>query len=354
MNDGMNDQQLPLVVGVDLGGTQMRAAVLRGSTLLSRVGLLTGEQRGPQQVIPRLFDALQLALDEANVQLEQIAGIGIAAPGPLDYKTGIVYDPPNMPGWSGIPLRDIFVERFHVPVFVENDANTAGLGEYMFGAGRGCSDMVYLTISTGIGGGVIIGGKLLEGASGTAAELGHITIDWHGERCNCGNIGCLEAMASGTAIARKANAAINMGKADDLAQFARNLIPQNGASDSHESTDYMKKTGEIGMPPTVTARVVALAAEAGVASAQAIIHEAAEALGVGLVSIIHSFNPERIILGGGVTQMGPLLMEPVLQIVQERTMKVPREAVHILLAELGPNVGLVGAGALIYYYGGNG
>jgi glucokinase len=341
----MNDQQLPLVVGVDLGGTQMRAAVLCGSTLLSRVGLLTGDNRTPERVIPRLFDAIQVALDQANVSIGQIAGIGIAAPGPLDYKTGIVYDPPNMPGWSRVPLRDIFVDRFHVPVFVENDANTAGLGEYMFGSGRGCSDMVYLTISTGIGGGVIIGGKLLEGASGTAAELGHIAIDWRGERCNCGNFGCLEAIASGTAIARRANEAMRMGKGDDLSKFARELIRQNSDSDNGQTASVQDE------PLSVNAHVVALAAEAGVPSAYKIIQEAAEALGVGLVSIIHSFNPERIILGGGVTQMGPLLMEPALQVVQARTMKVPREAVRILLAALGPNVGLVGAGALIYYYG---
>ncbi len=314
---------------------------MRGSTLLARVGLLTGDDPGPENVIPRLFDAIQVALDEAGISISQIAGIGIAAPGPLDYKTGIVYDPPNMPGWNRVPLRDIFVQRFQMPVFVENDANTAGLGEYMFGAGRGCSDMVYLTISTGIGGGVIIGGKLLEGASGTAAELGHITIDWRGERCNCGNIGCLEVIASGTAIARKANTAISTGKGEDLREFARGQLLVEGNRENGQT---------LGEPLRVNARLVALAAEAGVASACEIISAAAEALGVGLVSIIHSFNPQVIILGGGVTQMGPLLMEPALQIVQERTMKVPREAVRILLAELGPNVGLVGAGALIYYY----
>jgi glucokinase len=329
------DQHLPLVVGVDLGGTQIRTAVLRGATLLSRVGMLTGENPIPDRVIPRLFQAVEQALDEAGISLDQIAGIGICAPGPLNSRTGIVFDPPNLPGWNGVPLRDIFSEQYSMPIFVENDANAAALGEYMFGAGRGSREVVYLTISTGIGGGVISDGKILTGISGTAAELGHITIDWHGERCNCGNIGCLERITSGTAIARKANRAIAEGKGDELLAFAR---------------AHQQSTGDPTANIDVTASIVALAAEAGIPLACDIIATAAEALGIGLVNIIHIFNPEIIILGGGVTQMGPLLLDPALRIVQERTMRVPREAARIVIAELGPNVGLVGAGALIYYY----
>ena len=353
-------QNLPLVVGVDLGGTQLRVAVLRGAQLLSRVGLLTGEDTTPEQIIPRIYSGIEQALDEAGIQLDQVAGIGVGAPGPLNNRTGIVFAPPNLRGWDRVPLRDIFLEHFNIPIFVENDANAAGLGEYMFGAGRGCQDMVYMTISTGIGGGVIADGKIMEGVSGTAAELGHMTIDWHGERCNCGNIGCLEYIASGTAIARKANAAIAAGQGAELLDFARSLQEhlknpgQSGLSghDSigHEHDDIAGAEG----PLYVNARTVAQAAKAGVSLAQAIIARAGEAIGVGLVNIIHIFNPEKIILGGGVTQIGPLLMDPALQIVQERAMKVPRDAVQIVFAELGPNVGLVGAGALIYYYTGQG
>ncbi len=203
-------QNLPVVIGVDLGGTQFRTAVLRGAELISRVAQHTGEDTAPEHLIPRIFNAIQQALDEARTTLEQVAGIGIATPGPLDHRTGIVYDPPNMPGWDRVPLRDIFEQHFSLAskegnaaqlrVFVENDANAAGLGEYLFGIGRGCSNMVYLTISTGIGGGVIVDGKIVEGASGTAGELGHMTIDRNGGRCRCGNYGCLEYLASGTAI----------------------------------------------------------------------------------------------------------------------------------------------------------
>ena len=339
--------RLPLVVAVDLGGTQIRVAVLRGSQLLSRVGLLTGEHPLPERIFPRIFQAIQQALTQADVSLEQIVGIGIGAPGPLDSRTGIVYSPPNLAGWKNVPVRDLFSQQFHVPIFLENDANAAALGEYMFGAGRGSRDIVYITISTGIGGGVIIDGKLLVGTSGTAAELGHMTVDWRGERCNCGNIGCLERIASGTGIARHANDAIAQGKGAELLAFALEHQP-------HDKENAKASTPEDAAAHTVThvtARTVALAAEVGIPLARTIIATAAEALGVGLVNIIHIFNPEKIILGGGVTQMGELLLDPAKRIVEERTMNVPRNAVHIVPAELGHDVGLIGAGALIYYNG---
>jgi glucokinase len=374
-------QNLPLVVGVDLGGTQIRTAVLRGAKLISRVSLLTGEDPTPERIIPCIFDAIQQALDEAHVTLDQIAGIGIATPGPLDSRTGVIFAPPNLPGWNRVPLRDIFEEHFSqipwypqgapvhsdkrsgtspkIRIFVENDANAAALGEYLFGAGRGSRDMVYLTVSTGIGGGVIIDGNIVEGASGTAAELGHMTIDWHGERCNCGNIGCLEYLASGTAIARRANEAIAAGQGAELFEFARALQqhtsePRSSELVEHDSIEH-EHTHSPGdsEPIHISARIVSQAAQAGIPLAHDIITSAAEALGVGLVNIIHIFNPDLIILGGGVTQIGDILIEPALRIVQDRAMAVPRDAVRIVLAELGANTGLVGAGALIYHYSHN-
>jgi glucokinase len=231
-----------------------------------------------------------------------------------------------------------------VPVFIENDANAAALGEYVFGAGRGCKDLVYLTVSTGIGGGVIVDGRLMTGASGAAAELGHITIDRKGERCNCGNIGCLESIASGTAIARHASEAIARGEQVLLAagSGAGALL----AADGENCASCMR--------PHVDAKAVAEAATAGVPAACAIMKDAAEGLGVGLVSIIHIFNPEVIILGGGLTQLKSLLIDPALQIVQERTMKVAYQAVRIEAAGLGLNAGLVGASALVLCESGEG
>ncbi len=374
-----DNASLPLVVAVDLGGTQIRAAVLRGPTLLSRVGRLTGTNLAPERVLPRLYEAVEQALVEAKVGLDAIAGIGIAAPGPLDYRTGVMFAPPNLPGWDKVPLRDLVLDRFHVPIYVENDANAASLGEYMFGAGRGCNTLVYLTISTGIGGGVIINGEILEGASGMAAELGHMTIDPQGPRCNCGNIGCLEYIASGTGIARHANEVIRAGEGAELLNFARTMLQHStNVADRGALPNIPGQEGdtvELLFPPSpnhalaqpeetqeaqemqpgdellVNARTVALAAEAGVPVARAIIQDTAEALGIGLVNIIHIFNPEVIILGGGVMQMGSLLLEPALQVVQERAIKASRDAVRIIQAQLGEDVGLIGAGALIYHYG---
>ncbi len=353
-----HQQNLPLVMGVDLGGTNIRTAVLQGSSLHSRVSLLTGENPTPERILPRVYGAIQQALDEAHIALDQIAGIGVATPGPLNNRTGVIYSPPNLPGWDNVPLRDVLQQHFNRPIVIENDAHTAGLGEYMFGAGRGSMYMVYLTVSTGIGGGVIIDGKILEGANGTAGELGHMTIDLQGERCNCGNIGCLEYLASGTAIARYANEAIAAGQGAELLAFASTMlehtatVPDQAAlpiqdlntqpMDEHDESD-----GEI-EPLRVKARTVARAAEAGIPLARDIITNAAEALGIGLVNIIHIYNPDKIILGGGVMQMGPRLMEPALRIVQERAMKAPRDSVRIELAQLGINAGLIGAGALIY------
>ena len=340
----MTTTELPLVVGVDLGGTQMRAAVLRGATLLSRVGLLTGENPTPERVMPRVFTMIEQAISEAGATLEQIAGIGIGAPGPLNSRTGMVYSPPNLPGWENVPVGDIFRERFQRPIYIENDANAAALGEYLFGAGQGVRDMVYLTISTGIGGGVIIDGKIVDGVSGTAAEIGHMTIDIHGPRCNCGNIGCLERLASGTAIAIFANEAIAMGKGDDLARFA---LTHQQLADKAADTPFDSSTMT---PLHVNARTVALAAEAGIPLAQQIITNAAEALGFGLINILHIFNPELLILGGGVTQMGKLLLDPVERVMNEYAMRVPLKSARLVMAQLGVDVGLVGAGSLIYYH----
>jgi len=339
-------QQLPLVIGVDLGGTQIRVGVLQGATLLSRVKLSTGEAPTPDRMIPCIDSAIRQALEEAGTSLDYIVGIGLGVAGPLDSRTGVVFAPPNLPGWHHVRLRDIFEEHYSVPIFVENDANAAALGEYLFGAGRGCKDLVYLTISTGIGGGVIVNGQIMHGTSGTAGELGHMTIDWHGERCNCGNIGCLESIASGTAIARRANEAISRGV--DV------LRPVRGNQERETAT----RVGAVPRPlhrasvRLVDAEALARAAMEGAPEARKIIEDAAIALGIGFVNIIHIFNPEKIVLGGGLTRMESLLLEPARQIVQERAMRVPYEATRIVLAELDIHAGLVGAGALVYYHRG--
>jgi len=365
VDENSHSQETPLVVGVDLGGTQIRAAVLQGARIRGRAATLTGHDATPERVLPRIYDTMQEALDEAGVTLDAITGIGVAAPGPLDNREGVLYSPPNLPAWKAVPLREILCQQFHCPIFVENDANAAALGEFLFGAGQGNRDMVYLTVSTGIGGGVIANGQLIEGVNGTAAELGHITIDWRGERCSCGNIGCLEALASGTAIARKANRAIMQGKGADLLTFADLMlehpttVPDKQALPNLDFSTQPLSSGPLANQESaspvpqewqVTAHTVSRAAEAGIPIAREIITEAAEALGFGLVNILHIFSPEMVILGGGVMQMGALMMEPALKVVKEHAMQANMAQARIVAAQLGGNAGLVGAGALPAYY----
>ena len=358
-------QEQPPVIGIDLGGTQIRAAVLQGQQVRGRAAMLTGDDATPERVLPRIYTTLQEALSSSGLTIEEVSGIGVAAPGPLNNRTGTLYSPPNLPTWHAVPLRELLQTQYGKPVFVENDANAAALGEYLYGAGQGSRDMVYLTVSTGIGGGVIVDGRILEGVNGSAAELGHIAIDWRGERCTCGNIGCLEALASGTAIARKANEAIAAGQGSELLAFARTMlehtstIPDKRALPQQDFNTQPLDDGsnEFSSPLLtetlkVTAQTVARAAEAGIPLARAIITSAAEALGVGLVSILHIFSPEIVILGGGVMLMGNMLMEPALKLVQERTMRANRENVRIVPAQLGGNAGIIGAGALLSYYRG--
>lgn len=312
----------PLVIGVDLGGTQIRAALIQEGRLLSRVSALTQDEEGQAAVIQRVKAAIHQVAQQAEVPLEQVLGIGIAAPGPLDSRSGVIISPPNLKGWHHVPLRQIIHEEFQMPVALGHDASVAGLGEHFFGAGRGTPDMIYITVSTGIGGGVLRGGKIIEGVSGVAPEPGHMTIDVHGPRCNCGNIGCLEMLASGTAIARQAAEAIAQGQGQGVLEVARALQTQE-----------------------VDARVVVAAAQRGDQAASAIMRQAAEYVGVGLVNLIHIFNPALIVIGGGVAQAGPLLFEPMQQIVEQRAMEVQRQAVRIVPAELGKDVGLLGAAA---------
>jgi glucokinase len=312
----------PLVIGVDLGGTQIRAALIQHTRLLSRVSLPTQDEEGVEAVIQRIKEAIRQAAHQGGVLLEQVFGIGMAAPGPLDGRSGIIISPPNLKGWHNVPLRQIIQDEFRLPVALGHDASLAALAEYVFGAGHGIPDMIYITVSTGIGGGVLLGGQIFLGVSGVAPEPGHMTIDIHGPRCNCGNIGCLEVLASGTAIARYAAEAIAQGRGQGMLEAAQALQAQE-----------------------VDARVVVEAARRSDQVASKIMRQVAEYVGVGLVSLIHIFNPALIVIGGGVSKAGPLLFEPMQRIVDERAMEVQRRAVRIVPAKLGEDAGLLGAGA---------
>jgi glucokinase len=312
-----------LIVGVDVGGTQIRAALADGEgRIIHRTSCLTLAEEGLEPVIGRIKGAIYEVM--GSTDRGQVRGIGITAPGPLDPWKGIIMEAPNLSGWKNVPLKELMEEEFGLPVLVGNDANLAALAEQRFGAGQGVADLIYITVSTGIGGGIIIDNKLLLGAQGFAGEVGHHTIEAHGPRCNCGNIGCLEALAAGPAIARCARELIRNGIGTTIADLV------DGDLDK------------------ITAREVNQAAQAGDPVAIELFRQAGFYIGVGIVNLLHLFNPSLIVIGGSVTKAGDLLFEPIRATVRERAMaSYYWEDTPIVPAALGDDVGLLGAVALV-------
>jgi len=276
---------------------------------------------GLQPVIGRIFSSIDYLLSRQSIDTSQLDSISIAAAGIIDCGRGIVTSSPNLPGWQDVPLRDIVKEKYGIDTFLLNDASAAALGEHRLGVGRGVSNLVLLTLGTGIGGGVIIDGKLYLGSSGSAGEIGHMIIDVNGPGCTCGNNGCLEQLASGTAVAREAIARIKQGEKSSLIEIVK---------------------GKVG---SITAENVSVAAQGGDTLASEVIFEAATYLGLGMVNLVHIFNPDIIVAGGGMAQMGDLMLEPARQVVREKAFKLPAQAVRIVTAQLGNDAGMLGAAA---------
>lgn len=313
------------IIGVDLGGTKIATAVIdiKGK-ILSKKKEFTVVDFGPEAVIKQMLRMVNQVLDLAKIKLKQVKGIGIGAAGPLNTKKGIIIAPPNLPGWHNVQLIEPFKKEFNLPVFLDNDANAACLGEWYFGAGCGTKNMVYLTVSTGIGGGIIIDGKLYHGTNDNAGEIGHMTINPNGPLCNCGNYGCLEAHASGTAVAR----------------FAKDALKEK-----------MKETLVLKLVDNdiekVTAKIIFQAAKKRDKFSKGIIEMTSEFLGIGVANVINIFNPEKVVLGGGVTKAGSLLFKKVRETAYKRAMPAVSKVTKIVPAKLGDNVGIMGAATLV-------
>jgi glucokinase len=306
-----------LVLGLDVGGTKLAAGVAEPTgRLRSFLHEPTRVDEGPEAVIAHLVDLGRRAVGEVGANLEAIDAIGIGCGGPLDAERGIIQDPPNLPGWTDIPLKELIEDALGRPAFVANDADAAALGEHRFGAGRGVDHLVYLTISTGIGGGIVAGGRLYGGVSGNAGEIGHVSVSYDGWPCVCGRRGCPEAFASGTNIARRAREALAAGDPSSLA-----------------GTD-------------VTAKDVAEAAAAGDALAVRIWDETMVVLGATVANVLNAFDPALVILGGGVTHAGDLLFEPVRRLALAQTLGPQARDARIVPAALGSRTGVLGAVAV--------
>jgi len=311
-----------LILGIDLGGTKILTAVTDSQgNMLSREHSITPASKGRETVIQSILDSAHSALKQAGIAISEIFAIGIGAPGISNPETGILFTSPNLPGWQDVPLRDIIQSRLGKKAFLINDANAAALGEFYFGAARGARNFIYITLSTGIGGGIVIDGKIYSGAIGAAGEVGHMTIDDNGPICNCGNRGCWETLASGTALAREARQQIKEGVRTSILEYAEGDIEK------------------------VTAQVIHSAAEQGDSLAKELIARTGYYVGVGLANLINIFNPELIVIGGGLSNIGDMLLKPAFKTAGERAYKEAFQAVRFASAELGRNSGVLGAAA---------
>lgn len=314
------------IVGVDLGGTSIIVGVVpsSGGTVLGMRSLPTEADRGAKAVVDRITgmirDAMKDARREASVPEDAFLGVGIGSPGPLDRATGTVLNTPNL-GWRNFPLRDLISNEIGLEAALDNDANAAALGEYWLGAGRDVRHLLAVTLGTGIGGGVVMDGRIYHGASDVAGEIGHMTIDSTGRRCNCGNYGCLEAYASGPAIAARA--------VEGLESDAASVLPEMVDGDLSR----------------ITAATVYDAIVAGDLYAKDVMRETAKLLGTGVANLINILNPELVVISGGVTRAGEHLFEPLRAEVRKRAFREAADACRIVSSELGDMAGVVGAAA---------
>jgi glucokinase len=316
------------IIGVDLGGTKILTALAdMDGRLVAEVKVSTEAREGRQHVLGRITGSVEQVLEKAGVKPEQVQALALGAPGPLDTRQGIIHFAPNL-GWHDLPVKQVLEQRLAIPVLLDNDANLAALGEHRYGAGRNEDNMVYITVSTGIGGGLILGGRLYHGSADVAGEIGHMTVCPDGPLCSCGNRGCLEALASGTAIAREARELAACGR-------GAGILAESG-----------------GDPAGITAVTVAAAAAAGDAGAKSIIARAARYLGIGIANIINILNPSLVVLGGGVMDMGELIWQNLRPEVQARTLEAAGKSARLAPAELGSRAGVMGAVALALQAGG--
>jgi glucokinase len=309
-------------IGCDLGGTNLRAAIVDvdSGIVLHQLSIPTLAREGHAAVMDRMGSLFLQVIQAAGLNKDDILGIGIGVPGVLDLEKGETLFLPNLPGtWPHVPLRDTISKLMGVPAAILNDARSITLGEWRFGAGRGLNTLAVFTLGTGIGGGLVVDGRLHMGKEGTAGELGHMTIDYNGPRCGCGNYGCLEVFASGPAIRVMGIKAVAQGlttQIGELCEFDLNRI---------------------------TPKLIAQAAQAGDEIAQDIFNQAGFYLGVAASSICAAIAPQRIILAGGVARAGRLLLDPMTRAMRERTHIMDVNKVDIVQGELGVNAGVLGA-----------
>lgn len=302
------------VAGIDIGGTKIALALAaRDGTFIEKTRIQTRVADGPRTILERVFKELEAMLGRSGAKL---AAIGVGCGGPFDRARGLILSPPSLPGWDEFPLVALLEERFKVKVLLDNDANAAALGEHRYGAGRGLDYLAYMTVSTGIGGAIILRGRLVHGVRDGAGEFGHMTVLPDGPLCGCGARGCLEALSSGTAIARRARERLAAGEESYLSSLEQ---------------------GEL------TAQSVASAARAGDTLALKVWYDTIRYLSIGVGNLFNALAPEALIIGGGVSAASEFLFEPLREQVRARVHMLPPDRINILQASLGVDSGIHGA-----------
>jgi glucokinase len=314
------------VIGVDMGGTKILAAVVRGDgKILGSAKKRTRAELGPDEVIVRISETVFQAAESADVSLTDVEGMGIGAPGPVDPHTGMVFHTPNMPGWNDVPLGQRLSDLLGIPVFVENDVNIGTLGEHVMGAGRGTKDMVGIFVGTGVGGGIILDGQLRGGARHAAGEIGHMVVAAGGPYCGCGRQGCLEAVASRTAIERDLRAGIQNGRENLLARIGERRLKR------------------------MTSGVLARAWAEGCPLTHEVLGRAQWYLGLHAAAIVNLLDPEMLVYGGGLIEaLGDRFLEPVRAVARQHYIYQEGAPVQIVTAELGDEAAVLGAAVVAW------
>ncbi len=311
-------------VGIDLGGLNIKGGVVtEKGKVLSFHSIPTEGQKGRDHVLDRIAMLVGTVIEKAGIPRNRIAGVGIGSPGPLNIKKGIIYEAPNLPGWVNLPLAAEIRKRTKLPTVIENDANAASLAEAVAGAGKGLSCMLMLTLGTGIGGGIVIGGRVWHGADDIAAELGHISICYNGRRCNCGSIGCVEAYASATGVVKRTQEALRAGARSSLDRGAKNDLAKVAKEDKCGHIFSVAKQGD--------------------PLAKKIVAETIVYLATAMASLINTFNPDMIVLYGGMTKAGSQLFGPLRKEVARRCFKVGARRCKIVPSKLGKHAGVIGS-----------
>lgn len=320
--------KLGLVAGVDIGATSMDMVISDFSgSILARAGEPANVREGPRLILSRLCELLQTLIDSNDLGDQHLSGIGIGVPGPVDFSLGMLVSPPIMPGWDGYPIVPTIQEQFpYANVIVDNDVNVMALGELAQGAGKGVDNLIYVKIGTGIGAGIICGGRIYRGTNGCAGDIGHICVNKEGPICSCGNTGCLEAVAAGPAIAERGVKAALDGSSAVLLKY-------------YENNGGRLRSEDIGN-----------AAREGDTCAIEIIRESGQKIGEVLASLVNFYNPSMIVIGGGVSNIGNLLLSSIRQAVLKRSLPLATKDLHIVFSSIGVDAGVAGLTTLAMDY----